>query len=144
MSFLGEYPITIDEKGRLSIPVKFRSALAQGAVVTRGLDSSLFLFAGADWERLATKIAALPLGAKASRSFSRFMLAGAMDVTPDGQGRFVVPEYLRQYAGLKKEIVLVGVHDRLELWDKAAWANYTKVAEGEAEQVAESLGDFGL
>lgn len=142
--FIGEFHLTIDEKGRFSVPVKFRSALATGAVVTRGLDTSLFVLTQEAWQRLSAKIADLPLGSAASRSFARFMLAGAMDVTLDAQGRFVVPEYLRTHAKLQKDAVLVGVNDRLELWDKATWSAYAKQAEQNAEAIAESLGDLGI
>ncbi len=142
--FIGEYNITIDDKGRLAVPVKFREALATGAVVTRGLDTSLFLLPLEEWGKLAGKLAGLPLGQANSRAFARLMLAGAMDVQLDKQGRFVVPEYLLAYADLKKEVVMVGVQSRLELWDKAAWVAYTKQAEEEANVIAEQLGAMGI
>jgi MraZ protein len=142
--FIGEFHLTIDDKGRFAVPVKFRSALATGAVVTRGLDTSLFVLTQEAWQRLSAKIAELPLGSAASRSFARFMLAGAMDVTLDAQGRFVVPEYLRTHAKLQKDAVLVGVNDRLELWDKATWSAYAEQAQQNAEAIAESLGDLGI
>ncbi len=142
--FIGEFHLTIDDKGRFAVPMKFRSALATGAVVTRGLDTSLFVLTQEAWQRLSAKIANLPLGSAASRSFSRFMLAGAMDVVLDAQGRFVIPEYLRLHAKLQKDAVLVGVNDRLELWDVATWTAYTQEAEHNAEAIAESLGDLGI
>lgn len=142
--FIGEFRITIDDKGRFAVPVKFRGALAQGAVVTRGLDASLFLLPLEEWGKLANKIANLPLGQANSRAFARFMLAGAMDVVLDGQGRFVVPEYLRTFAGLKKSAVLVGVESRLEIWDEEAWDAYAKKAEAEAGTIAEQLGAMGI
>jgi MraZ protein len=137
--FIGEYHITIDDKGRLAVPVKFREALATGAVVTRGLDTSLFLLPLEEWGKLADKLASLPLGQANSRAFSRFMLSGAMDVELDGQGRFVIPEYLREFAGLKKGAVIVGVQSRLEVWDEEAWAAYAKKAEEDSEAIAEML-----
>jgi MraZ protein len=142
--FIGEYNITIDDKGRLAVPVKFREALATGAVVTRGLDTSLFLLPLEEWGKLADKIANLPLGQANSRAFARLMLAGAMDTHLDKQGRFIVPEYLRTYAGLRKEVVIVGVQNRLEIWDKAAWVKYTAQAEGDANAIAEKLGEMGI
>jgi MraZ protein len=142
--FIGEYHITIDDKGRLAVPVKFRETLATGAVVTRGLDTSLFLLPLEEWGKLADKLASLPLGQANSRAFARLMLAGAMDARLDKQGRFIVPEYLRQYAGLKKDVVMVGVQNRLELWDKAAWAAYAKQAEEDANTIAEQLGSMGI
>jgi MraZ protein len=142
--FIGEYNITIDDKGRLAVPVKFREALAIGAVVTRGLDASLFLLPLEEWGKLADKIAGLPLGQANSRAFARLMLAGAMDTSLDKQGRFIVPEYLRRYAGLKKDVVMVGVQNRLEIWDQAAWLAYTKQAEEDATSIAEQLGAMGI
>jgi MraZ protein len=138
--FIGEYHITIDDKGRLNVPVKFRGALAQGAVVTRGLDTSLFVLPLEEWGKLAEKIASLPLGQANSRAFARFMLAGAMDVELDSHGRFVVPEYLRTFAGLKKNAIVVGIQNRLEIWDEDAWTAYAKKAEADSGAIAEQLG----
>lgn len=137
--FIGQYHITIDDKGRISVPAKFRGSLASGAVVTRGLDASLFVMPIAAWEELAEKVAALPLGGKEARAFSRFLLSGAMDIALDAQGRFVVPDYLRSFAQLQKNVVVVGVQRRLELWDEARWQAYTRETEGSAETLAEGL-----
>ncbi len=138
--FIGEFHHTLDEKGRLSIPVKFRADLAQGAVVTRGLDRSLFLYPKSDWEKLAAKISALPLGQADTRAFARLMLAGAMDVDVDKSGRVSVPEYLRQYAGLTKRAVVTGLYDRLEIWDEEAWKEYSAKTEAAGNDIAERLG----
>lgn len=138
--FIGEYSHTIDDKGRIAVPVKFRSDLAHGAVVTRGLDSSLFLLPLEEWGKLTDKLASLPLGQANSRAFARLMLAGAMDAMLDKQGRFIIPEYLRQYAGLRKNVVIVGVNSRLELWDEEAWRAYSAKAESEVSEIAEQLG----
>lgn len=142
--FIGEYKHTIDDKGRLAIPVKFRGDLARGAVVTRGLDGSLFLFPKEEWDNLATKIAALPLGQSNSRAFARLMLAGAMDAELDKQGRVVLPEYLRQYAGIGRATVVVGVFNRLEVWDVAKWEAYKSQTEADAGHIAEQLGGLGI
>lgn len=142
--FLGQYLHSIDDKGRIAVPMKFRDDLAKGAVVTRGLDSSLFLLPLEEWGKLAEKLASLPLGQASSRAFARLMLAGAMDVKLDGQGRCVIPEYLRTYAGLKKNVVVVGVHNRMELWDEEEWKKYTEKTEEDAEAIAEQLGGLGL
>ena len=142
--FIGEYHHNIDDKGRLAIPVKFRLDLAKGAVVTRGLDSSLFLLPMEEWGKLAEKIANLPLGQSNSRAFARLMLAGAMDVALDKQGRFVIPEYLREYCGVKKQVVVVGVNTRLEIWDKDKWDAYSAQTQEDAEAIAEQLGDLGI
>jgi len=142
--FIGEYKHTLDDKGRIAIPAKFRDALASGAVVTRGLDTSLFLFPKEEWDKLAQKLASLPLGQSNSRAFARLMLAGAMDVELDKQGRAVLPEYLRAYAGMKKNIILAGLFNRLELWDEEKWELYKKKVESDADSVAEKLGELGF
>lgn len=142
--FIGEYKHNIDEKGRLAIPVKFRSDLAKGAVVTRGLDTSLFLFPKEEWDKLAEKLASLPLGQSNSRAIARLMLAGAMDVEMDKQGRVVLPEYLRTYAGMKKQVVLAGLYNRLEIWEQKKWEEYKAATEKDAEEIAETLGELGI
>ena len=142
--FIGEYKHSIDDKGRFAIPKKFRADLETGAVVTRGLDASLFLFPKEEWDKLAQKLASLPLGQSNSRAFARLMLAGAMDVEVDKQGRIVLPEYLRSYAGLNKNIVVAGLYTRLEIWDEEKWKAYTKKVESDADSVAEQLGDLGV
>ncbi len=142
--FIGEYKHSIDEKGRLAIPSKFRKSLIKGAVVTRGLDSSLFLFPKEEWGKLAEKLASLPLGQSNSRAFARLMLAGAMDVELDKQGRVVLPEYLRKYAGLSKASIVAGLYNRLEIWDEKKWEAYKKKVEGDANAVAEALGELGI
>ncbi len=142
--FIGEYHHQIDDKGRIAIPTKFRKDLAKGAVVTRGLDSSLFLLPLEEWGKLAEKLSSLPLGQANSRAFARLMLAGAMDIKLDKQGRFVIPEYLREYAGLGKKSVIVGINTRLEIWDEAVWDAYSKQTEEDAGEIAEKLGDLGI
>jgi MraZ protein len=142
--FIGEYKHTIDDKGRLAIPVKFRGDLAKGAVVTRGLDSTLFLFPLEEWDKLASKLSSLPLGQSNSRAFSRLMLAGAMDVSLDKQGRLVLPEYLRDYASLKKQVVVAGLFNRLEIWDEEIWQKYKTAMEEEVGDIAEKLGELGV
>lgn len=142
--FIGEYKHTIDDKGRLAIPVKCRGDLARGAVVTRGLDTSLFLYPKEEWDKLAAKLASLPLGQSNSRAFARLMLAGAMEVELDKQGRVVLPEYLRTYAGMKKNVVVAGLYDRLELWDADAWEAYKTTTEHSVGDIAEKLGELGV
>jgi len=142
--FIGEYHHNLDDKGRLAVPVKFRAELAQGAVVTRGLDSSLFLFPKEEWDKLATKLAGLPLGQSNSRAFARLMLAGAMDVELDKQGRVILPEYLRQYATLGKNVVVAGLYTRMEIWNADKWEEYKKSTEADASRIAEQLGELGV
>lgn len=142
--FIGEYSHTIDEKGRLAVPTKFRAALIKGAVVTRGLDQSLFLYTKSEWEKLAAKLVSLPLSQKNARAFARLMLAGAMDVSLDKQGRIILPQYLRNYASLQKNCIIAGLYNRLEIWDRENWQQYKRNAEKESTDIAEELSDFGI
>ncbi len=141
---LGEYKHNLDTKGRLAIPVKFREKLAGGAIITRGLDNCLFVFAMKEWEALAAKLTALPLAQANSRAFARLMLAGASDVELDSQGRILVPDYLRKYAGLEKQAVVAGLYNRIEIWDSAEWEKYKQKTESASDEIAEKLGELGI
>lgn len=140
--FIGEFHHTLDDKGRLAVPVKFRAELAAGAVVTRGLDRSLFLYPKVRWSALAEKLAALPIGQADMRAFARLMLAGAMEVDVDKSGRVTIPEYLRTYAGVSKNVVVAGLYDRLEIWDEQAWSEYASKTERDSNDIAERLGSL--
>src|SRR3989338_7180247 len=142
--FIGEYSHTMDAKGRLAIPVKFRHLFSDGAVVTRGLDSCLFLYPQKEWQALAEKLATLPLAQANTRAFARLMLAGAMEVFLDKQGRVMIPEYLRSYASLKKSIVVTGLFNRLELWDSVNWESYRQGTEQNSGAIAEALNKLGV
>jgi len=142
--FIGEYHHTLDDKGRLAVPVKFRASLSEGAVITRGLDRSLFLYTRSEWEALATKLAALPMGQADTRAFARLMLAGAMEVEIDKSGRVNVPEYLRNYAGLSKDVVVAGLFNRVEIWDRATWKSYSARTEEQGNEIAERLNALGV
>ena len=142
--FIGEYQHTIDEKGRLAIPIKFRTELAKGAVVTRGLDNCLFLYPQKDWEALANKLSQLPISKANTRAFARLMLAGAMDCEIDKQGRIVLPDYLRKYATMSKKVVIAGLYNRLEIWDEEAWNKYKAGTEKRGGDIAEALGELGV
>src|SRR3990167_4151678 len=137
--FIGESSLTVDEKGRLSIPVKFRASLSRGAVVPRGLDSALFLYTAKEWQNLAGKLANLPISRSNTRAFSRLMLAGAMDLEMDKQGRFILPDYLRNFAGIKKKVVIAGLYNRLEIWDQQRWERYKRDTEKTSTDIAEAL-----
>ncbi|MEK7139533.1 MAG: division/cell wall cluster transcriptional repressor MraZ [Patescibacteria group bacterium] len=141
--FIGEYAHTLDEKGRLAIPVKFRSELKK-AVITKGLDGCLVVYPAGEWKKLADRLAALPISQANPRAFSRLMLAGAMDVAVDNQGRVMIPEYLRRFANLTKKAVLAGLYNRVEIWEEAAWGRYRKDLEGKSAAIAEQLGDLGV
>lgn len=142
--FIGEYNHNLDDKGRLAVPVKFRSDLSKGAVVTRGLDGCLFLYSLAEWKILAEKLSHLPISQANTRAFARLMLAGAMDTQIDKQGRMIVPDYLRKYAGLKKKVIINGLYNRLEIWDEDNWAKYKEKTEKESGDIAERLGELGV
>lgn len=143
-SFIGEYVHTLDDKKRLAIPAKFRSALGRRMVITRGLDACLFIYPEAEWQALAEKLGRLPLGQRDARGFSRLMLAGAMEGELDGLGRILIPDYLKQYAILKRQVVIAGIYNHLEIWDARAWEAYKKKAEKEVGDMAERLGELGV
>lgn len=139
---MGEYNHTIDAKGRLIIPSKFRETLGDEFVVTKGLDGCLFVYDNAEWSAFEEKLKSLPLTNKDARQFVRFFLAGATLAEVDKQGRILVPANLREFAGLEKEVVLVGVASRVEIWSKARWedtASYDDV-----EEIAEHMAELGL
>lgn len=142
--FIGEFHHSLDEKGRMAVPIKFRVALSEGAVVTRGLDHSLFLYPKVEWQKLAEKLAALPLGQADTRAFARLMLAGAMEMEMDKSGRVLIPEYLRIYAGLKKNAVVAGLYNRMEIWDAETWRVYASQTEEQGNAIAERLSGLGV
>ncbi len=142
--FIGEYQHSIDAKKRLAVPSKFRTDLKNKIVVTRGLDKCLFVYPLPVWEELAEKLGALPVGESSTRSFIRIMLAGAVDVEVDKQGRILIPDYLKKYAGLKRNIIIAGLYNRLEIWDEKKWNDYKEKAEKNTDKIAEQLGKLGV
>jgi MraZ protein len=142
--FIGEYSHNLDEKGRLAVPKKFRGDLSKGAVVTRGLDNCLFLYTNDEWQKLAEKLANLPFAQANTRAFARLMLAGAMDVEIDKQGRIMLPEYLRSFAGLKKNAIVAGLYNRLEIWDQKKWEAYKTKTESQSTKIAEQMSELGV
>jgi MraZ protein len=144
MPFYGEYTYSLDEKKRLSIPPKFRQVLGRKAVITKGLDQCLFLYPQREWEKLAKKLSQLPLSQSDARGFARLMLAGAMEVKIDNLGRILIPDYLKDYACLKKKVVIAGVYNRIELWDEKKWQEYKQKTEQEVGDIAERLRDLGV
>ncbi|MHA1499905.1 MAG: division/cell wall cluster transcriptional repressor MraZ [Promethearchaeota archaeon] len=142
--FSGEYLYKIDDKKRLAIPARFRNVLGKKAVITRGLDDCLFLYSAKEWEKLAKKLSQLPLTQADARGFARVMLAGAMEVNIDRFGRILVPDYLKKYAGLKKEAIVAGLYNRIEIWDSKKWSTYKEDKEKNVEDIAERLNDLGI
>lgn len=128
----------------MAVPAKFRQILKKGAVVTRGLDNCLFLYPKDKWEEMAQKFANLPISQSKARAFARHMLAGAVQVEFDNQGRITLPDYLRQFATIKKRAVIAGLFNRLEVWDEIAWEKYKTNTEKSSDDIAESLGEMGV
>ncbi len=137
--FVGEFSHLIDNKGRLAIPIKFRSTLAEGLVVTKGLDGCLFLYTRKEWDILAAKINSMPFSQSNARAFARLILGGAMDLVPDKQGRINLPKYLLDFAKIKSNVIIAGLFNRLEIWDSKAWEEYKKKTEKDVEGMAEQL-----
>jgi len=142
--FIGEYQHSVDEKGRVAVPAKFRADLATGAVVTKGLDSCLVLYTKKDWAELAEKVSQLPISQRDARAFARFTLGAAMEVEIDKQGRINLPNYLKEYAEIKKQAIVAGLYNRVEIWDEKKWKEYKQGAEKDSADIAEKLGDLGV
>lgn len=142
--FMGEYRHTIDEKGRIIIPAKFREELGHSFVVTRGLDNCLFVYPAPEWSQLEQKLKTLPFTRSDARAFTRFFFSGATEVELDKQGRVNVPGNLRQYAKLEKECVVLGVSNRVEIWSKRIWEDYFAQSEESFNEIAEKIVDFDL
>jgi MraZ protein len=137
---LGEFEHTIDDKNRLTLPAKFRQALSGGLVITRGMDGCLYCYPQAQWEGLVeSRLAGLDPLSKEGRMMHRFFFAGASEAEPDKQGRVMLPVTLAKNAGIGRDVVVAGVRDHLEIWDRAAWRDHVKEFEGSAEDVAERL-----
>ena len=144
-TFIGEYTHSIDIKKRLAFPSKFRSQLGgERVVITRGLDRCLFAYPLHIWEGIAEKLGKFPMGDPETRSFVRVLLAGAVDIDLDSQGRILIPEYLRVYAQIERNVVIAGLYDRIELWNDTVWEHYKEDAEKNTDEIAKKLGDLGL
>ncbi|MCR4398312.1 MAG: division/cell wall cluster transcriptional repressor MraZ [Firmicutes bacterium] len=137
--FIGEFRHTMDEKGRLIMPSKFRDGLRDRFVATRGLDTCLFVYTLSEWETLEEKLKTLPFTRAEARAFTRLFLAGASECEIDRQGRFVIPAPLREYARIEKDVVIIGVSNRVEIWSQAEWDAYMAKAAEKYEEFAENL-----
>lgn len=142
--FIGEYEASIDDKGRVAVPTKFRTALKGKVVVTRGLDQSLFLYQSPEWKIMAEKLASLPISTANTRAFSRLMLAGAVECEIDKQGRIILPVYLKEFAGMSKRVIFAGLYNRIEIWSEDRWKAYKAETEKESTAIAEQLGSLGV
>ncbi|MBB6729657.1 division/cell wall cluster transcriptional repressor MraZ [Cohnella zeiphila] len=140
--FMGEFQHTIDDKGRIIIPAKFREALGTEFIVTRGLDNCLFVYPREEWSALEQKLKQLPMMKSDARAFTRFFFSGASECEWDKQGRVNVPGNLREYAKLDKDCIVIGVSNRVEIWDKATWQTYNQQSQESFNEIAEKLVDF--
>ncbi|MDD2498010.1 MAG: division/cell wall cluster transcriptional repressor MraZ [Desulfitobacteriaceae bacterium] len=142
--FMGEYQHAIDPKGRLIVPVKFREGLGDTFVVTKGLDNCLFVYPMNEWKNLEAKLKALPFTKADARAFVRFFFSGATECELDKQGRILLPVNLREYAQMERDVVVIGVSSRVEIWSKERWDNYSIQAEKDYANIAEKIVDFDL
>lgn len=137
---LGEYRRAIDAKGRLILPREYRQELGSGVIVTKGLDNCLFLYPFKEWERLVERIQEMPSGSESTRIFTRLFFPNANQLVPDGQGRIMIPAHLRQMAGLTKEVVIVGLANKAEVWNPENWKDYGSVHGEKFESAASEIG----
>lgn len=142
--FMGEYQHNMDTKGRMIIPAKFRDALGDIFVVTRGLDQCLFVYPMEEWKILEAKLKKLPLTKKNARQFTRFFFSGAIECEVDKQGRVNIPQTLRTYSEIEKECIIIGVSERIEIWSKDIWDTYFAESEASFAEIAEDLLDFDI
>lgn len=142
--FIGQYEHSLEAKGRLSIPKKFRSQLAGGAVLSQGLDGCLFLYPKSGWDQLIHKLSQLPLTRSDARSFSRSLSYGAVEVETDSLGRILIPDYLKSFADIKGACIIAGSIDRIEIWDKQRFEIYSAQITARAGEIAEKLAETGI
>ena len=142
--FMGEYHHTIDDKGRLIVPSKLRDELGESFIITRGIDENIYVYTTKDWEVLVSKLKELPFTMKDARTFNRFMLSGATVCVFDKQGRVNIPSSLAEYASLKKECVIIGVNDRLEIWSRDAWDKNLRESLESLSDIAEHLFETNI
>lgn len=141
---IGEFIHTIDEKNRVSLPAKFRKEMGSSLVITPGLDNCLFVFTKKEWQKISEKLSGFSMLQADNRSFNRFMFGGATEVDVDSIGRILLPDFLKERANLKSKAALVGVQNRLEIWNDKAWSDYKKLVEKKADALAEKLGGAGV
>ncbi|MGI5880104.1 MAG: division/cell wall cluster transcriptional repressor MraZ [Syntrophomonadaceae bacterium] len=142
--FLGEYQHSLDVKGRITIPSKFREQLMERFVATKGLDNCIFLYPMDEWQAIENKLKSLPFTRADVRAFARFFFSGASELEVDKQGRVVLPGNLRDYAGIDKDVIIIGVGTRVEIWSNDSWNEYNQSAASGYEEIAESLVDLGI
>lgn len=141
---IGEYRHNIDPKKRLAVPARLRKEFGEQAILTRGLNNCLALYSTGQWQKQTERLEQLSRGQSETRGFSRLMFSGAVEVELDQLGRILIPDFLKNYADLKQRVVIVGVYDRLEIWDEERWHNYKIEVEKNTDMIAEKLGELGL
>ena len=141
---IGEYEHSLDAKGRIIMPSKLREDMGEKFIVTKGLDGCLFGFSKNEWNNFEEKLKTLPLTNKNARDFVRFFLSGATECEIDKQGRFLISSNLRDYATLEKDVVIIGVGTRLEIWSKDKWKNYNSDENISADEIAENMTMLGI
>jgi len=141
---IGEYKHTLDDKNRISLPVKFRKEMGKKIVLTPGLDNCLFAFADKEWKKISEKLSSSSMLASDNRSFNRFMFGGAVEAEVDAIGRILIPDFLKDRSNLKSKVVLIGVQNRVEIWNEKAWDEYKQGVEKKADTLAEKLGQIGV
>ena len=141
---IGEYEHSIDTKGRLIMPSKLKEDIGDKFVVTKGLDGCLFVYSQTEWKTFEDKLRTFPLTNKDARALVRFFLAGAMECEIDKQGRFLIPSNLREFAGLEKEVVVIGVLNKIEIWSKDKWLKYSEEENNSADEIAEKMSNLGI
>ncbi|MBR3624099.1 MAG: division/cell wall cluster transcriptional repressor MraZ [Selenomonadaceae bacterium] len=141
---MGEFSHSLDAKGRITLPSELRAELSECFFITKGLDQCLFVYGEKEWEEISQKLRKLPLSKPEARAFLRFFFAGARKVECDKQGRFLIPANLRTYADLKKDVVLTGVMNRAEIWDKDKWEAYNSEVKNTVTDIASELVDLGI
>lgn len=140
---IGEHTHTLDPKNRVSLPAKFRKELGKRVVITNGLDQCLFLWSVSEWHKFSEKLSNLSLVEGDKRKFSRFMLGGATEVEIDSAGRILIPDFLKNFAGLKEAVIFAGLHSRVEVWSEKNWNAYKRGVEKDIDTLAEKLGEVG-
>lgn len=141
---LGEYSHNLDAKGRVSVPAKFREDLGHTFIVTKGLDNCLFAYSKEEWKTFEEKLKNLPLTNMNARNFIRFFFSGANECEIDKQGRINIPQNLREYASLSKDVYIIGVSTRVEIWDKEKWDNYTSPENMDLDEIASQMSNLGI
>ncbi|SKC78875.1 division/cell wall cluster transcriptional repressor MraZ [Maledivibacter halophilus] len=142
--FIGEYLYTLDKKGRINIPSKFREDLGERFFITKGLDNCLFVFPESEWRNFENKLKGLPLTNKSARAFVRLFFSGATECSLDKQGRVTIPQNVREFAELEKEVAIIGVSTRIEIWSKNNWDKYNDTANISYDDIAEQMAELGI